>query len=140
MNIDLHFNSLEELLTFAKTITPKDSETSAEAATIIDNPAEGRTVIEAESTAKEKKPAEPDPEPKQKEKEPAKPEHSAADLRRLLFELNRKATGDQAMTVNRAKEVIGAVGYSAFKDVPEEKYNELYAKAEAALKELDNAR
>lgn len=135
MNIDLHFNSLEELLTFAKNITQKEDKTPMET-TIVNAPGENRTAIKAESTAKEEKSAESDPEPKQ---EPAKPEHSAAELRTLLYNLNKKATGNQAMTVNRAKEVIGAVGYSAFKEVPEEKYNELYVKAQEAMKELDNA-
>ena len=135
MNINVQFNSLDEMVEFAKQLAPLNG-----ASTIFAPTAKAKEPAAAPSPAKPvNSPAKKEEPQKTVETPAAKPKHSAADVRTFLFELNKAATGDAPRTVNKAKDVIHALGFNSFKDVPEEKYDDLYAKTEEAMKALKEA-
>lgn len=152
MEINVQFNNTDEMLAFAIRLSPLASKTAQAvpkaAAEAVNAAAAVKSSAKKEPAQKAAEPAEvkpaakaastpvaaPTPEPA------AKPAHTAAELREILFNLNHEANPDgQPMTINKAKDVINALGYASFKDVPEEKYDELYTAVDKAMKELDHA-
>lgn len=156
MNINVQFNDIDEMLVFASRLSPLASKTAQAvpkaAAEAVNAAAAVKSSAKKEPAQKAAEPAEvkpaakaastpvaaPTPEPAAKSAA-GKPVHKLPDLQDILIALNKAATGDAPMTVNKASDVIHGLGYDRLGQVPEDKYDELYAKAEEALKEYDHA-